>query len=88
MTKQEVIELIDNKDTLVNSDDQDAKIIIIEALEKQIPKEPINKTKADNGVAQHYENCHIVVCPSCVGRLKLKSRGNYCDKCGQAIKWE
>ena len=67
------------------------KSIILQALielEKQIPMKPINKTKPDNGVAQHYENCHIVVCPSCAGRLKLKSKGNYCDKCGQAIKWE
>ena len=68
---------------------QDSLVIrdmAISALEKQIPREPINKTKTDNGVAKHYENCNVVVCPSCAGRLKLKSKGNYCDNCGQAIK--
>lgn len=60
---------------------------VTKALEKQIPIVPINKTKSDNGVAQHYENCNIIICPSCERRLKLKSKGNYCDKCGQRIDW-
>lgn len=34
-----------------------------------------------------YENCNIIVCPTCGGRLKLKSKGNYCDKCGQRLDW-
>jgi hypothetical protein len=60
---------------------------IIDALKKQIPKKPVNKTKHDNSTAKHYENCNIVVCPLCNGRLKLKSKGKYCDKCGQALDW-
>jgi hypothetical protein len=60
---------------------------IINALEKQIPKKPILKTKSDNSTAKRFENCNIVVCPLCGGRLKLKSKGKYCDKCGQALDW-
>lgn len=59
----------------------------IKALEKQIPKKPINKTKPDDTASLAYENCNIIVCPTCGGRLKLKSKGKYCDKCGQKLDW-
>ena len=59
----------------------------VNALEKQIPKKPINKTKCDNTTAKLFENCNIVVCPLCNGRLKLKSKGKHCDKCGQVLDW-
>lgn len=61
--------------------------LAILALEKQIPKKPINKTKCDNTTAKIFENCNIVVCPLCNSRLKLKSKGKHCDKCGQALDW-
>ena len=61
--------------------------IAVQAIEKQIPKKPINKTKCDNSTAKRYKNCNIVVCPLCNGRLKLKSKGKHCDKCGQALDW-
>ena len=64
-----------------------AKAKSIEALEKQIPKKPIDKTHPDNVCARIYENFDIIVCPTCGERLKLKSKGKYCDKCGQAIDW-
>lgn len=57
----------------------------IKALEKQIPKKPIDKTKPDDTASLAYENCNIIVCPTCGGRLKLKSKGKYCDKCGQKL---
>lgn len=60
----------------------------IKALKKQIPRKPINKTKPDNIASLAYENCNIIVCPTCGGRLKLKSKGKYCDKCGQKLDWE
>ena len=59
----------------------------IKALEKQIPKKPIDKTKPDDNASLAYENCNIIVCPTCGGRLKLKSKGKYCDKCGQKLDW-
>lgn len=62
--------------------------IAINALSKQIPMKPIDKTKPDDTASLAYDNCNIIVCPSCSGRLKLKSKGKYCDKCGQALNWE
>lgn len=59
----------------------------IKALEKQISKKPIDKTKPDDTASLAYENCNIIVCPTCGGRLKLKSKGKYCDKCGQKLDW-
>jgi hypothetical protein len=59
----------------------------IKALEKQIPRKPIDKTKPDDTASLAYENCNIIVCPTCGGRLKLKSKGKYCDKCGQKLDW-
>lgn len=57
------------------------------ASDKQIPRKPINKTKLDDTASLAYENCNIIVCPTCGGRLKLKSKGKYCDKCGQKLDW-
>lgn len=54
-----------------------------EALDKQIPQRPINLS---NAPLDAY--CAIFRCPRCKGRLKIKSKGAYCDKCGQAIDWE
>lgn len=53
-----------------------------EALDKQIPQRPINLS---NAPLDAY--CAIFRCPRCKGRLKMKSKGAYCDKCGQAIDW-
>lgn len=58
-----------------------------ESQEKQVPKKPINKTKPDDTASRAYENCNIIVCPTCGGRLKVKSKGRYCDKCGQKLDW-
>lgn len=59
----------------------------IKALQKQIPRKTIDKTKSDDTASLAYENCNIIVCPTCGGRLKLKSKGKYCDKCGQKLDW-
>lgn len=53
------------------------------ALDKQIPQRPINLS---NAPLDAY--CAIFRCTRCKGRLKMKSKGAYCDKCGQAIDWE
>ena len=60
----------------------------IKALKKQISMKPIDKTKPDDTASLAYENCNIIVCPTCGRRLKLKSKGKYCDKCGQKLDWE
>lgn len=59
----------------------------IKALKKQISMKPIDKTKPDDTASLARENCNIIVCPACGRRLKLKSKGKYCDKCGQKLDW-
>ena len=48
--------------------------IIIEALEKQLPKNPVLKRKAYGG---------IMVCPIC----EVSDYGKYCRVCGQKLDW-
>ena len=85
MTAQEAIK--DIKENISPFDGGKSLVMAIKALEKQIPRKPIDKTHPDNVCARIYENCDIIVCPTCGKRLKLKSKGKYCDKCGQAIDW-
>ena len=72
VTEQEMIALLRAKD----------------ALKKQLPERPVDKTKPDSGYGNYYKNARVIVCPNCNGRLKLKSKGKYCDKCGQKLSWE
>lgn len=66
----------------VQEEVDEACLVACEALEKQIPMKPtcLNRT-------QHFENCDVVLCPRCKKRLKMKSKGKYCDKCGGALDW-
>lgn len=57
------------KDTIENS------TIIIEALEKQLPKKPVLKRNAYGGIS---------VCPIC----GASDYGKYCRQCGQRIDRE
>ena len=52
----------------------------LKALEKQIPKKPQNKKKANDGYAWQWicPNCHIV---------KITTEQNFCCDCGQALDW-
>ena len=69
-----------------NTDDFEMRIskdcykLIIEALEKQIPKKPIFESEQTSpfGVDD------VPYCPSC--RCDLPEV-NYCEKCGQALDW-
>ena len=84
---KERIELIEKCYRGEAGDYKEVLEIGVKALEKQIPKKPINKTRPDDYASLAYENCNIVVCPDCGRRLKLKSKGKYCDKCGQKLDW-
>ena len=86
MTFEDVKRIRENP-TTEDVDNKELHRLIDIAIEKQILKKPVNKTKSDNSTAKHYKNCSIVVCPLCNGRLKLKSKGKHCDKCGQALDW-
>lgn len=57
--------------------------IAIEALEKQIPKEPIEKEVIGVSMSGYKYKGQ---CPKCSSTV-LQYVGNYCPKCGQAIDW-
>lgn len=82
--KEAKIDLIESGIELGAGDfvDFEALKIAVVALDKQIPQRPINLS---NAPLDAY--CAIFRCPRCKGRLKMKSKGAYCDKCGQAIDW-
>ena len=96
MKPEEAIEILQERIDLIKQDwsgiadfveYQEALERAAKSLEKQIPRKPIDKTKPDDTASRAYENCNIIVCPTCGGRLKLKSKGKYCDKCGQKLDW-
>lgn len=65
----------------------------IEALEKQIPKEPIVLLKDEDGYAYQFEH---YLCPDCKNIFAQRPQGSkaplytpkYCHDCGQALKWD
>lgn len=56
--------------------DNDAEVII-QALEKQIAKKPINGATFK----------HIGQCPDCGQRISTRSASSNCQYCGQKIDW-
>lgn len=88
MKPEEALEELSYDDTTYGGKcTYEVRMTALDALEKQIPRKPIDKTKPDDTASLAYENCNIIVCPTCGGRLKLKSKGKYCDKCGQKLYW-
>lgn len=53
--------------------------IVIEALDKQIPKKIIRKSKKAS-----LEN---IKCPNCQREIDAMNIVNYCTYCGQALDW-
>lgn len=53
----------------------------IEALKKQIPKEPSTITKETNG-----REFKLYFCSSCY--VKIESEHKYCINCGQKLDWD
>lgn len=51
----------------------------IKALEKQVPKKPINAIKDDNEFI-------CVICPCCQ-QVAVEFNDVYCRKCGQKLDW-
>ena len=64
----------------------EACLLACEALEKQVPMKPIDKSR-------NPKDWHIMCCHAC-GRIFWNSgqfmhyQPKYCEKCGQAILWE
>ena len=57
--------------------------IAIEALEKQIPKEPFEKEVISISMSGYK---HKGICPKCSLTVS-QFAGNYCQHCGQALDW-
>lgn len=88
MKPEEALEELSYEDTAYGGNcTYEVRQEAIKALQKQIPRKAIDKTKPDDTASLAYENCNIIVCPTCSRRLKLKSKGKYCDKCGQKLDW-
>lgn len=95
MTNEEAIKELKEDRALYESDivkagdgtpDGDLMLAIdmaVEALEKQMPKKPINDT------------LHWAICPTCGGSVSKKNvreyvveeGTSYCEHCGQALDW-
>lgn len=85
MTEQEAIDYFKNAtvDTRIGIDNiiKTSSIIniSIEALEKQVPKKPLNKTSEFSGDYGYCPCCNKILCDF--------DNYNYCDKCGQKLDW-
>lgn len=60
-----------------------AKQIVIEALEKQIPKKPIEKEVIGASMTGYKYKGQ---CPKCSSTVSQYT-GNYCPNCGKKIDW-
>ena len=67
---------------------EDIYLLAIEALEKQIPKKPINVQ--DCYIPETYDyDYSLANCPNCRMAFSFDEyhRPLYCNGCGQALKW-
>ena len=64
----------------INLDDLEAFNLAIPALEKQIPKKPLDKKLVDDGYRWQW------ICPNC-HTIKTTTEKSHCDDCGQALDW-
>ena len=87
MTENEAIEIIEEyKGLFPNARNENESLdIAIKALEKQIPKKPVDKSK--NPV-----DWHIMSCPCCNNTFWnsgqfVRYQPKFCNYCGQAIDW-
>ena len=89
MTESEAIKIIENTpifryeaDKTIHSDLFNALAMGCKALEKQIPKKPIEMKPTDKLMNGYYS------CPICGGWVGMDEySNNYCGNCGQAIDW-
>jgi hypothetical protein len=65
----------------------EAERMILEALEKQIPKKPIATTKEKRSLGEYDDWQSCPRCKTTFGYCTRKDEVTYCPKCGQAIDW-
>ena len=85
----EIQETIENLKYLISDDCTDNQTdfieeieIAIDALEKQIPKKPIETNE------QHIRYSMNYICPSCGKHFSGTGIASYCYHCGQALDWD
>ena len=85
MTPKEAIEIVENEkpccgEKLIFTEEEryEALNMAKEALEKQIPKKPLDKTKSMDDYGY---------CPNCRKIIDDYNDFNFCSTCGQAIDW-
>jgi hypothetical protein len=80
MTVEKAVEILKaNNEKRVAAIYASCKRLAIEALEKQIPKEPLKKSTEYNGEYGY--------CPCCNSILAEYADFKRCRECGQALKW-
>ena len=67
-------------DRLVPTNIEIACGMAIDALKAQEPKPPI--------VKENSYGWKFYYCPSCRNEFYQNNKFNFCEKCGQAVKWE
>lgn len=75
-----VCEECDNYDRCDHTMVADNARIAIEALEKQLPKKPVEDNE------QHIRYATTYVCPNCDGKF-TGTISEYCYHCGQRLDW-
>ena len=80
MTAQEALEIRKNP-TYQDVDNVELSKCIDEALEKQIPKKPINNDTKGIRYTDSY------ICPNCNRGFTGTGIADYCYHCGQALDW-
>ena len=77
MTAEEALKILKNRYLATTEEDRQADALAVDALEKQIPKEPTDfvwRTVAGQ----------IRLCPTC--RNTVSRVGRYCQNCGQRVR--
>ena len=79
MTIQRALEIIKNEMPYESGVINEALNMVGNAVEKQIPKKPIN-------LKDNFYNFHLV-CPSCKNSISDVRDTNHCHHCGQTLDW-
>lgn len=92
MTYEEAIEILQEERDYAQFPQyvKEAIKIATSAIEKQIPKKPIqaNYIVRVNGVATLLDENEFTKCPSCTYKdIEVKHGQKYCHICGQALDW-
>ena len=84
MTAKETLEIITNaiqSNKNMTAEQDMALAIAQKAIEKQIPKEPIQNRK------EHIRYTSVYSCPSCGRGFAGTGIADYCYHCGQMLDW-